>query len=152
LNSNSTLHTQNAVECISLSFLSYYFKFSLLLCFECHTALFSDTFSFHIKSHYKQHAEKEKQQELLSQILSFSLYTVSKTFSFIQQSSMILFAFSELNIHKNAFSCNLCHLVLLNKENMKKHCSKNHVSDFKYIVTSSVLAQFLCKNRFFFQV
>jgi len=63
-----------------------------------------------------------------------------------------LFAFSELDIHKNAFSCNLCHQVLLNKENMKKHCSKNHASDFKYIVTSNILAQFLHKKRFFFQV
>jgi hypothetical protein len=44
LYSNSTLHTQNAAECISLSFLSYYSKFSLLLCSECHIALFSDTF------------------------------------------------------------------------------------------------------------
>jgi nitrate reductase cytochrome c-type subunit len=152
LHSNSTSHTQNAAECISLSFLSYYSEFSLLLCSECHTALFSDTFSSHVKSHFKQHAEKEKQQELLSQILSFSLYTASETFALIQQSSMILFAFSELDIHKNAFSCNLCHLVLLNKENMKRHCSKNHASDFKHTVTSSILVQSLRKNRFFFQV
>ena len=122
MNSNSTSHTQNAAECISLSFLSYYSEFSLLLCSECRIALFPDTFSSHVRFHYKHDAEKEKQQELLSQISSFSLYTVSETFAFIQQSSMILFAFSELDIHKNAFSCNLCHLVLLNKENMKRHC------------------------------
>jgi len=114
--------------------------------------LFSDTFSSHVKSHFKQHAEKEKQQELLLQISSFSLYTASETFTLIQQSSMTLFAFSELDIHKNAFSCNLCHLVLLNKENMKRHCSKNHASDFKHTVTSSILVQSLRKNRFFFQV
>jgi len=59
---------------------------------------------------------------------------------------MILFVFSELDIYKNAFSCNLCYLVLLNKENIKKHCSKNHASDFKYIVTSFILVQSLCKN------
>ncbi len=94
MNSNLTSHTQNAAECISLSFLSYYSEFSLLLCSECRIALFSDTFSSHIKFHYKQHAEKEKQQELFSQISFFSLYTASETFVKIQQSSMILFAFS----------------------------------------------------------
>jgi len=56
----SISHTSNTAECISLSFLLYYSNFSLLLCSECCTALFSDTFSFHVKSHYKQHAEKEK--------------------------------------------------------------------------------------------
>jgi len=152
LNSNSTTFTQNAAECISLSFLSYYFKFSLLLCSECCIALFSDTFSSHVKFHYKQHAEKEKQRELLSKISSFSLYTASETFALMQHLSVTLFAFSELNIHKNAFSCNLCHQVLLNKENMKRHCSKNHSSDFKHTVTSCILAQSLLKNRFFFQV
>ncbi len=143
---------QNAAECISLSFLSYYFKFSLLLCSECRIALFSDTFSSHVKFHYKQHAEKEKQRELLSKISSFSLYTASETFALMQHLSVTLFAFSKLNIHKNAFSCNLCHQVLLNKENMKRHCSKNHSSDFKHTVTSCILAQSLLKNRFFFQV
>ena len=152
MNSNSTTFTQNAAECISLSFLSYYSKFSLLLCSECRIALFSDTFSSHVKFHYKQHAEKEKQRELLLQISSFSLYTASETFALMQQLSVTLFAFSELDIHKNAFSCNLCHLVLLNKENMKRHCSKNQASDFKHTVTSSVLSQSLRKNRFFFQV
>ncbi len=109
MNSNATIHTQNAAECISFSFLTYYSKFSLLLCSECHIALFSDTFSSHVKSHYKQHAEKEKQQELLSQISSLSLFTAAKTFTSIQQLSMTLFTFSKLNVHKNAFSCNLCH-------------------------------------------
>ncbi len=152
MNSNSTTFTQNAAECISLSFLSYFSKFSLLLCSECRVALFSDTFSSHVKSHYKQHAEKEKQRELLSQISSLSLFTAAETFALIQQLSMTLSAFSELDVHKNAFSCNLCHLVLLNKENMKRHCSKNHASDFKHTVTSSVTAQSLHKRRFFFQV
>jgi len=152
LYSNSTLHTQNAAECISLSFLSYYSNFSLLLCLECCIALFSDTFSSHVKFYYKQHAEKQKQQELISQISSFSLHTASETFAFIQQSSIILFAFSELELHKNAFSCNSCHSLLLSKKNMKKHCSKNHASDFKHTVTSNILAQSLHKNRFFFQV
>ena len=103
MNSNSTTFTQNAAECISLSFLSYYSKFSLLLCSECRIALFSDTFSSHVKFHYKQHAEKEKQQELLSKISSFSLYTASETFALMQHLSVTLFAFSELNIHKMHF-------------------------------------------------
>ncbi len=124
----------------------------MLLCSECHIALFSDTFSSHVKSHYKQHAEKEKQRELLLQISSLSLFTAAKTFALIQQSLMTLFAFSELDVHKNAFSCNLCHQVLMNKENMKRHCSKNHASDFKHTVTLNILAQSLHKNRFFFQV
>jgi len=152
LNSNSTSHTQNTAECISLSFLSYYSEFSLLLCSECRIALFSDTFSSHVRFHYKHDAEKEKLQELFSQISSFSLFTAAETFALIQQSSMTLFAFSELNVHKNAFSCNLCHQVLMNKENIKKHCSKNHASDFKHTVTSCILTQFLLKNSFFFQV
>jgi len=140
LNSNSTSHIQNAAECISLSFLSYYSRFSLLLCSEYRITLFSDTFSSHVRFHYKQHAEKEKQQELLSQISFFSLHTASEVFALIQQSSMTLFAFSELDIHKNAFSCNLCHQILLNKENMKRHCLKNHASDFKHTITSFILA------------
>jgi len=131
---------------------SIYSKISLLLCSECRIALFSDTFSSHVKSHYKQHAENEKQRELLSQISSLSLFTAAETFALIQQLSMTLSAFSELDVHKNAFSCNLCHLVLLNKEKMKRHCSKNHASDFKHTVTSSVTAQSLHKRRFFFQV
>ena len=40
----------------------------------------------------------------------------------------------------------------MNKENMKRHCSKIHASDFKHTVTSNILAQSLLKNSFFFQV
>ncbi len=105
-----------------------------------------------IKSHYKQHAEKEKQRELLSQISSLSLFTAAEIFTLIQQLSVTLFTFSELDVHKNAFSYNLYHLVLLNKENIKRHCLKNHASDFKHTVTSFVIAQSLYKRHFFFQV
>ncbi len=59
---NLTLQTQNAAEYISISFLLYYLKFSLLLYYECRIALFFNTFSFHVKSYYKSHVEmKEKQ-------------------------------------------------------------------------------------------
>lgn len=133
-----------------MSFLSYYFKFSLILCSNCHIVLFYDTFSFHIRFHYKHDAEKQRQQELFSQISSFSLYTVSETFILIQQSLMTLFVFLKLDVYKNAFSCHLCYQVLLNKENKKRHCSKNHVSNFKHTVTVFIVAQSLLKNRFFF--
>ena len=123
-----------------------------MLCSECRIALFPDTFASHVRFHHKRHAEKQEQQELLSQISSLSLYTAAKTFALIQESSSIPFIFSELNVHKNAFSCNICRQVLLNKKNMKRHCVKDHASDFKHIVTSSVYAQSLLKNRFFFQV
>ena len=152
MNSNSTLHTQNAAECISLSFLSYYSKFSLLLCSECHIALFSDTFSSHIKFHYSSSSEKEKQQKLLSRISSLQLFTASHTLSLIQQSLTTVSDFSELVTHNNAFSCNICKQVLLNMKNMKRHCTKDHASDFKQTVTSFVTAQSLLKKRFFFQV
>ncbi len=35
---------------------------------------------------------------------------------------------------------------------MKRHCTKDHASDFKQTVTSFVTAQSLLKKRFFFQV
>jgi hypothetical protein len=147
LNSNSTTYTQNTAECISLSFLSYYSKFSLLLCSECHIALFSDTFSSHVKFQ-----EKEKQQKLLSRISSLQLFTASYTLSLIQQSLTTVSDFSELVIHNNAFSCNICKQVLLNMKNMKRHCTHDHASNFKHTVTSFITAQSLLKNRFFFQV
>jgi hypothetical protein len=152
LNSNSTTYTQNAAECISLSFLSYYSKFSLLLCSECHIALFTDTFSSHVKFHYSRQSEKEKQQKLLSRISSLQLFTASYKLSLIQQSLTTVSDFSELVIHNNAFSCNICKQILLNMKNMKRHCTHDHASDFKHTVTSFITAQSLLKNRFFFQV
>ncbi len=121
-----------------------------MLCSKCRIALFSDTFTFHVRFHHKRHAEKSKQQELRSQISSLSLYIAAKTLALIQESLSIPFIFSELNVHKNAFSYNICRQVLLNKENMKRHCSKDHASDFKHTVTSNILAQSLHKRRFFF--
>jgi len=41
---------------------------------------------------------------------------------------------------------------LLSKENIKRYYSKNYASNFKYTVTSNILAQSLYKNCFFFQV
>ncbi len=79
-----TLHKQNAAECISFSFLTYYSKFSLLLYLKCHIALFFDTFSSHVKVHYKQQAEKEKQRKLLTQISLLSLFIAAETFALIQ--------------------------------------------------------------------
>jgi argonaute-like protein implicated in RNA metabolism and viral defense len=35
---------------------------------------------------------------------------------------------------------------------MKRHCTKDHASDFKHTVTSFVTAQSLLKKRLFFQV
>lgn len=124
----------------------------MLLCLKCHITLFFDTFSSHVKAHFKQKAKKEKQQNLLARISSLQLFTASHTFSLIQQSSSIIFAFLELVVYKNAFSCNLCSQVLLSMQNMKRHCTKNHSSDFKNTVTSFIIVQSLLKNRFFFQV
>ena len=87
MNSNSTSDTQNAAECISFSFLSYYSKFSLLLCSEYHIALFSDTFSSHIKFHYSHQSKREKQQKLLSWISSLQLFTACYEHAWTDQSS-----------------------------------------------------------------
>jgi len=124
----------------------------LLLCSEYYIALFSNTFSSYIKSYYKQHTEKEKQQEFLSQVSSFSLYIALETFALIQQLSIILFAFLELDTHKNTFFCNICKQVLLNIKNMKRYCSKNYASNFKHIVTLFIIAQSLLKSSYLFQV
>jgi len=105
-----------------------------------HIALFSDTFSSHVKFHYLHQSEKEKQQKLLSRISSLQLFTASYTLSLIQQSLTTVSDFSELVIHNNAFSCNICKQVLLNMKNMKKHCTKDHASDFKHTITSFVTA------------
>jgi len=43
-------------------------------------------------------------------------------------------------VHNNTFSYNICRRVLLNEKNMKRYCVKDHASNFKHIVTSSIYA------------
>ena len=102
--------------------------------------MFSDIFSSHVKFHYLRQSEKEKQQNLLLQISSLQLFTAAHTLSLLQQSTVLISSFSELVLHKNAFSCNICKQVLLNMKNMKRHCTQDHARNLKSIVTSFITA------------
>ena len=150
----------------TLSFISYYRDFQLLLCSLCSSAVKQPCWSStrkHLATHFADLDNKEARlaiSKAVSVLQGLEVSSLAASLELIQGCSPAPCSFKELPLLSNLLQCSFCLYISTTRPGIRKHLRKKHRTekqesldlDFSNSYTVVAKGQNLEANRFYFQV